>query len=437
MTGSTKGKKNKKKPQPAGISKLFGILGPGLTTGAADDDPSGIATYTQTGTRFGYALLWTALYMLPMMIAVQEACARIGLIKGKGLAAVIREKYNHKILYSTVVLVLIANTINIGADIGAMAAAAALIVPLPAVVLIIGFAAMILMLEVFVSYRQYSKILKWFSLALLAYPLTVLITHHPWREVLYASLIPQFSVGTEFFFIIVGVLGTTISPYMFFWQASQEVEESKARQGEDRKLVSGSKESLRRMRIDTFIGMGLSELTTWSIILVSATVLHGAGLHSISSAADAARALEPLVSTFPYSGLLAKLIFSLGVVGLGMLAVPVLAGSAAYALTEATGTNSGLSNTPKQAPAFYSVIIISTIIGIFQGILVPDPVTSLLYAAVINGIVAVPLLLLIIRISSDKAIMGVHTNGKISSFLLWTTLILMTAAAAALFIGYQ
>lgn len=420
-----------KKPA-RGIKKFFASLGPGIVTGAADDDPSGIATYSQTGAQFGFGQLWTAFWMLPFMIAMQEACARIGLVTGKGLASVIKEKYNKKLLYSVVLLVLIANTINIGADIGAMAAAADLIIPAPFAVWVLFFTASILVLEIFTSYRMYARILKWLALSLLAYPLTLFIIDMPWREVLSATFIPHFEFTTAFLFIITGVLGTTISPYMFFWEASQEVEELK-----DKNIYRSAgyrvrRPLLRRMRMDNTLGMVISEFTTWSIMVVAGAVLYKSGVRDINTAADAAKALEPLVSSFPHAGFLAKLIFAVGIIGLGFLAVPVLSGSAAYALSEAVNWESGLNLKLNKAHGFYGIITISTLIGLSINFIGIDPVKALVYAAVLNGLAAVPLIFLIARISSDKKIMGDNKNGKLSAALQWLTFLGMGAAAVSL-----
>ncbi|AZI26747.1 divalent metal cation transporter [Pedobacter sp. G11] len=415
------------------IRRLLEILGPGFVTGAADDDPSGIATYSQTGAQFGYGQLWTALYMLPFMIAVQESCARIGLVTGKGISAVIKEHYSRTVLLLVVGLVVVANTINIGADIGAMAAAMRLLLPLPFIILTLLFTTIILILELFASYKLYSKILKWLSLALIAYPFTLLIINQPWTIIFKATIIPHFEFSFTFLFIITGVLGTTISPYMFFWEASQEVEEQKQR---DRVLKRGRQVSwaqIRRMRIDNTVGMLFSEFTAWSIIIVSATVLHSSGVKDIKTAADAAKAIEPLVHTFPHAGLLAKLIFAFGIIGLGLLAIPVLSGSAAYAVCEAFEWKSGLNLKLKRAPAFYAIICAATIIGLVMNFIGVDPVKALIYAAVLNGVAAVPLLFLIFNIARQDTIMKEYKNGWCSNILLLVTFFAMSAASIAMF----
>jgi len=416
------------------IRKFFSVLGPGLTTGAADDDPSGIATYSQTGAQFGYGQLWTALYMLPFMTAVQEACARIGLVTGKGLAAVVKDHYSKTVLYIVVGLVVVANTINIGADIGAMAAAAQLLLPsAPFVILTLFFTIFILVLEIFTNYQVYSRILKWLAIALLAYPITVFIVDQPWGTVLKATITPHFEFNFAFLFIITGVLGTTISPYMFFWEASQEVEEEKR----DHLFKNGKPNigwaNIHKMRLDNGTGMIVSEITTWSILLVGATVLHNSGVHDVKTAADAAKALEPLVHSFPHAGYLSKLIFSIGIIGLGLLAVPVLSGSAAYAVAEAFSWKSGLNLKLKRAHGFYGVITIATLIGLTINFVGIDPVKALVYAAVLNGVAAVPLLFLIAKIAASEKIMGEFKSGYLSKFLLWFTFIAMGAAAVAMF----
>jgi NRAMP (natural resistance-associated macrophage protein)-like metal ion transporter len=415
------------------IRKFLSLLGPGLTTGAADDDPSGIATYSQTGAQFGYGQLWTALYMLPLMMGVQEACGRIGMVTGKGIAAILKQHYNARVLYFVVGLVLVANVINIGADIGAMAEAAALIIPLPFVVWTLLFTAVILVLEIFTSYKLYARILKWLALSLLVYPLTVFIVQMPWASVIKATLVPHFEFSFAFFFIITAILGTTISPYMFFWETSQEVEEIKEKKWIRNGLPSIRKSNIRSMRIDNNAGMLISEITTWSIMVVAGTVLHNSGVTDIRTAADAARAIEPLVHSFPHSGYISKLIFSTGIIGLGFLAVPILSGSAAYAVSEAVNWESGLNLKLKKAHGFYGIITIATLIGLIINFVGIDPVKALVYAAVLNGVAAVPLIFLIIRISGSSSIMGEYKSGLLSKVVLWLAFLGMAAAAIAMF----
>jgi NRAMP (natural resistance-associated macrophage protein)-like metal ion transporter len=416
------------------MKNFFKVFGPGVITGAADDDPSGIATYTQTGAKFGYGQLWTVIAMLPLMTAIQEACARIGAVTGHGLAAVIKTNYSKKILYSAVLLVLVANTINIGADIGALAAAAQLLIPINFVILALGFTALILVLEIFASYQVYSRVLMWLASSLLAYPLTVFIIHQPWQTVITATVLPHVEFNFEFFFIITGVLGTTISPYMFFWQASQEVEEEKALRLTSRygKPKVG-KTFIRNLRLDNFLGMVFSEFATWSMIVVAATVLHQNGITNVASAADAAKALEPLVQTFPHSGFLAKLIFAVGIIGLGLLGIPVLAGSAAYALSEAFNMKEGLNRKLKEAHGFYGVITIATLVGLVINFVGIDPIKALVFTAVFNGVAAVPLIFAIGRIARNRKIMGDYRSGWLSNIVVWITFLVMLASAVAMF----
>jgi len=425
--------KTEPKPPKKNIWKWLTVLGPGLTTGAADDDPSGIATYSQTGAQFGYGQLWTALYMLPFMTAVQEACARVGMVTGKGIAAVVKENYSRPVLYGVVGLVVVANVINIGADIGAMASAAQLLIPIPFILLTLIFTISILLLEIFTNYKVYSKILKWLALALLAYPITVFIIHQDWPTVLRATVVPHIEFSFAFLFIITGVFGTTITPYMFFWEASQEVEEEN-----EKHLIKNGKpviswENIKAMRQDNTFGMIVSEFTTWCILLVGATVLHNSGVKDIKTAADAAKALEPLVHSFPNAGYLSKLIFSIGIIGLGLLAVPVLSGSAAYAVAEAFDWKASLNLKFKRAHGFYAVIIVATVIGLGMNFIGINPVKALVYTAVLNGVAAVPLLFIIVRISASETIMGEYKSGWLSKALLWLTFVVMGGAAVALF----
>ena len=412
------------------LKRFIKFFGPGLITGAADDDPSGIATYSQTGAQFGYGQLWTALFMLPFLIAVQEACARIGAVHGKGLVAVIKKYYSKKIVYIVCSLVLIANTINIGADIGAMASAAQLLVPIPFVILCLLFTCVILVLEIFTSYKVYSRILKWLALTLLSYPITIFLIHQPWIDILRATILPHVEWNFAFLFIITGVLGTTISPYMFFWQASEEVEEEKEmgiKTLDGKPLVS--KSFMNHLRADTTIGMIISEFATWSIIVVTATVLHQNGVTDIKTSADAARALEPLVKTFPNAGLLAKMLFSFGIIGLGLLSVPVLSGSASYAVSEAFNWKEGLNLKLKRAHGFYGVITVATLIGLLINFIGIDPVKALIYASVLNGVIAVPLLFLIAKTAQSAHIMGTYKSSTLSKIGVWSTFLFMGIAA--------
>lgn len=416
------------------VKKFFKIIGPGVITGAADDDPSGIATYSQTGAQFGYGQLWVMIFVLPFMIAIQEACARIGAVSGKGLAAVIKHHYNKKILFFVVSLVLVANTINIGADIGAMAEAAQLVIPLNFTILALFFTTLILVLEIFIPYKTYSKILKWLVLALLSYPITMFLVNQPWLEIFSAMAIPRVELSFAFFFIITGVLGTTISPYMFFWEASQEVEEERMKHLlRGGLLPRGIKKFLHNARLDNFVGMVFSNLGAICIIIVAATVLNANGINTINTAADAAHALEPLVNTFPNAGFWAKAIFAIGIIGLGLLAVPVLSGSASYALSEAFGWNEGLNRKFKRAKYFYGVIIVATLIGLMINFVGIDPMKALVFTAVFNGVVSVPLIFIIARIARNKEIMGEYRSGNWSNGLVWGIFGIMAASALIMF----
>ena len=418
-----------------GFSRFMRILGPGVVTGAADDDPSGIATYSQAGAQFGLQLPWTMLFTYPLMTAVQEACARVGMVTGKGLAAIIRENYSKKVLFPIIALVVVANTLNIGADIGAMAASAELLLPgVPIPLLAVGFALLMILLEIFVPYRIYVRILKWLALALFAYFITAFMVNVPWWEVIKATLIPQFQFNQEFLYMIVAIFGTTISPYLFFWQASNVVEDEIA---EHRLPQKGgtpkiSKRYLRRLRIDTVVGMLFSNVTAWFVIVVGAVVLGSNGITNINSAADAAKALEPLVQGFPNAGYISKLIFAIGIIGIGLMAVPVLAGSSSYAISETFNWKEGLFRKFKQAREFYLIIIIGTLIGLSFNFIGLDPIKALIFTAVFNGIAAVPLIYFIAKLSSRPSVMGEYKSGFWSKLGLWTAFIVMGVFALLL-----
>ena len=431
------------------IRRWLRILGPGLITGAADDDPSGIGTYSQAGAAYGTGQLWLALYMLPLLIAVQEMCARIGLVTGKGIAAVVRQHYSRTVLFVAVGLVLVANTLNIGADLGAMAATVQLLVPgVPFLLLIVVVSLGILALEVFVPYRRYAIVLKVLALSLFAYVATGLIVGPRGGDLLRATIVPNIQFNPAFLALVVGVLGTTISPYLFFWQASEEVEEvqlhhqepqephatgqaHRLRQRRQRRQRQALLGQLRLLRIDTVLGMILSEIATWFIIFTTGSVLHAHGVTTITTADQAAAALEPLVHTFPHAGVLAKLIFAVGILGVGLLGIPVLAGSAAYAIAEAFHWKEGLAKTLRQAPGFYLVIGVATLVGLALNLLHINPIRALVYSAIINGVVAVPLLILILLVANNRAIMKGYTNGRLANAVGILTVLGMGAAAIA------
>jgi NRAMP (natural resistance-associated macrophage protein)-like metal ion transporter len=417
-------------PLPS-LRRWLRVLGPGLITGAADDDPSGIGTYSQAGAAFGTGQLWLALYMLPLMIAVQEMCGRIGLVTGKGIAAVIKIHYSRSILITTVVLVLLANTINIGADLGAMAATIQLLVPgVSFIIWLLITSVGILLLEVFVPYRRYAVVLKILALSLLAYVITGFIIGPRGGALLRATVIPTIQLTPAFLALVVGVLGTTISPYLFFWQASEEVEEldETALQQAKSHIMRPRRDlprEIRLLRADTTLGMLASEITTWFILFTTGSVLFTHGITNISTPDQAAAALGPL------AGVWAKEIFALGIIGVGLLGVPVLAGSAAYSVAEVFGWNEGLGQQAAKARGFYGVIALATLVGMGLNLLGINPIAALVYAAVINGVVAVPLLVIILLVANNRAIMKGYTNGKLSNIVGSATALLMGAAAVA------
>lgn len=436
---SHKGGKTKKSKHPKSFGRFLRILGPGIVTGAADDDPSGIATYSQAGAQFGLHMPWTMLFTYPLMTAVQEACMRIGAVTGKGLAAIIRQNYSKKILYPVVFLVVCANTLNIGSDIGAMAASTQLLIPaVPFPVLAVAFALFITILEVFIPYRTYIHILKWLAMALFAYFITAFLIDVPWVEALKNTLIPHIEFSHSFLYIIVAIFGTTISPYLFFWQTSNVVEDEIA---SHRLLQKGgvpklTKHYLKNLRIDNAVGMLFSNVAAWFIIVVGAVVLNDAGITTINTAADAAKALEPLVHTFPNAGFLAKLIFAIGVIGIGLQSIPVLAGSSAYAVAETFSWREGLYNKFRQSRNFYFIIILGTLAGLMFNFIGFDPIKALVFTAVFNGIAAVPLIYLIARVSSREDIMKEHKSGWISKLGLWTAFGVMSVFAIALLASF-
>ena len=418
----------------SGILRYLKVLGPGLITGAADDDPSGIATYAQAGAQFGYGQLWTSLYQIPLLLAVQEASARIGSITGKGLAGVIGEHYSRSVLIGVVLLVAVANTINIGADIGAVAESARLVVDLPFWTVAVSTTLVVAGLEVFVSYRQYARVLKWLVLALFSYPATAFMASAPWSTIFRATLVPHVEFTFGFLFLVTGVFGTSISPYMFFWQASEEIEEENllGLPPDEKGAPTLPWDFIRNMRIDTAVGMVSAEVVQWFIIVTTGSVLFSHGITTINTAADAARALEPLVRSFPNAGQVARDLFAVGVIGLGLLGIPVLAGSAAYALAEAFRWREGLSRRFSEARGFYGIIMISTVVGLLLNFIGIDPIKALVFTAVFNGIASVPLLFLLGRINADAGILGSQRGGALSRSLVWLTFGVMGLSAVAL-----
>jgi NRAMP (natural resistance-associated macrophage protein)-like metal ion transporter len=402
-------------------------LGPGFITGAADDDPSGIATYSQTGALFGVSQTWIALFSYPFMTAVQEMCGRIGLVTGKGLAGVIRAHYSRRLLAFAVLLLVIANTINIGADLGAMAASIGLVVPVPFVIILVAVTFFTLALQVRVPYPHYARYLKYMTLSLLAYVATAFIVTHDWAQVLHATLVPHIFWSKDYVFNIAAFLGTTISPYLFFWQADEEVEEEVVRgqlRGMGRGVPKIRSTDVAQMRIDTALGMLFSNLITFFIITSVAATLGGMG--QISTAADAAAALRPVAGNFAF------LLFALGIVGTGFLAVPVLAGSAGYAVAEAFGWREGLGKKYSQAPGFYGVIALVTLVGLLVNFSSVGAMTILYWAAMLNGVLAPPLLIILLMIGNNKKIMGARTNSWLSNLLGIVTALVMGGIALLL-----
>lgn len=405
------------------------MLGPGLTTGAADDDPSGVATYSQTGARYGFQLLWLALLTFPLMALVQEMCARIGMVTGRGLAANIRAHYPRSILYLCTLLLFSANVFNIGADLGAMAQGVQLLLPGASFVwLVVVFTLVSLLMQIFVSYSVYARILKYLALILLAYVFsTLLIQGLDWSAVVRHTVVPSLTFSRDQIILVCAILGTTISPYLFFWQTSQEIEEEIL----DGKITISARRGLatdtelKHMRVDVWSGMFLSNLVMFFIIVATGATLHTSGLTQISTAAEAAEALRPLAGDATY------LLFALGIIGTGLLAVPVLAGSAAYAVSESFGWRQGLFYKLKQASAFYGILIIAMLAGLGMNFIGLDPIKALIYSAIANGLVAPIVLILIVQLSSSHKVMGEHRNRWFTTWFGWFVVAMMVLAGLA------
>jgi NRAMP (natural resistance-associated macrophage protein)-like metal ion transporter len=410
------------------IRRFLKILGPGFISGAADDDPSGIGTYATAGASLGFATLWTALLTFPLMATVQFVCAKIGMVTGRGLAGVLRKHYPRGMLYGAVVALFVANTINVGADLAAVAAAINLLDPaLPISALILPIALGILALQIWGSYRLIARVFKWLTLALFAYIGSAFFARPDWGAVLQATLIPTIRLDQTFLLTLVAILGTTISPYLFFWQATQEVEEemSMGRTPLWRRRGATDPE-LRYAALDVNVGMAFSVLVMYFIMLATAATLHEAGKTDIRSATDAAEALRPL------AGDLASILLAVGLIGSGVLAVPILSGSAAYALSEAFGWTYGLDRNPARAKQFYAVIAVATLVGVGIDYLGINPIDALFFTAVINGFVAPPLLVMIMFVSNNRTIMGKRTNSPVTNILGWGAAAVMFVAAGVL-----
>ncbi len=377
-------------------------LGPGLITGAADDDPSGIATYSQVGAGFGYSMLWTTFLTFPLMVGIQIVSARIGRVTGEGLAANIRRRYPAWLLHSLICLLLIANTINIGANIGAMGAALKLLIGGPAHLYAVVFAVTSLVLQIFIPFPRYAPILKLLTMSLFAYVATVFVVNVPWREVLSNTIMPSISFKADYAVAVVAVFGTTISPYLFFWQASQEVEEQRAADGEEplKEAPEQAEAHLSRIKIDTYIGMGFSNLIAFFIMLTAAVTLNLHGITDIETTAQAAEALRPIAGEFAF------LLFSAGIVGTGLLSVPILAGSAAYAVAESFNWRIGLGLKLVEARGFYAILTIATLMGVALNFTPIDPIDALFWSAVINGVIAVPFMAIMMLMVGRADVMG-------------------------------
>jgi NRAMP (natural resistance-associated macrophage protein)-like metal ion transporter len=397
------------------------VLGPGLVTGAADDDPSGIGTYSQVGAQFGYGLAWTMFFGFPLLAAIQAICARIGATTGKGIAQNLRQHYPPALLRAVVLMLLVANVINLGADLGAMGAVLALVIPGPVLAYTVAFGVVSVGLEVFLSYTRYAKILKWATLSLFAYVGVVFVADVPLGEAIYGTLVPSFTFDRDHAMALVAIFGTTISPYLFFWQAGQEVEEQHRRHIKPLHVSprrAGAE--LKRIRTDTLIGMGFSHLVALFIVIATAATLHANGVRDIESAAQAAEALRPIAGDFAFA------LFAMGIIGTGLLAVPILAGSAAYAVSETFDWTEGLDRKPREAKAFYGVIALATAGGIALNFIGIDPMKALYWAAVVNGLLAPPLMVVTMLIAKNRAVMGelavsgrLAIGGWLSTAVMW------------------
>jgi len=412
------------------FKKILRVLGPGFITGASDDDPSGIGTYSQTGSLFGLKQLWTSVFTFPFMVVMQEMCGRIGMITGGGIGAVIKIHYGKKILYPILLILIIANTINVGADLGAMASSAEMIFGLPFLFWLIVMTLITVAMIVFVPYSTYVKYLKFLSITLLGYIATVFFVKQDWGMVLKATFIPSISLDKDYLMNFVAILGTTISPYLFFWQANEEAEEEikdnrLPQSGEGTPQVSNRQ--IKAMRIDTMVGMFFSNLISFFVIDAVAITLGTHGMHNIQTANDAAQALKPFAGNYAF------LLFAIGIIGTGLMAVPVLAGSTAYAVAETMNWKQGLSYKYFQAPKFYLVIVIVSIIGLGIHFLPVSPFQLLYYTAILNGVAAPPIMVIVLIICNNKKVLGKNTNGLWANILGIFITVVMAAAAVAMF----
>jgi NRAMP (natural resistance-associated macrophage protein)-like metal ion transporter len=417
-------------PRTSPRKGIFALLGPGLITGASDDDPSGIATYSQAGAQFGYSMCWVMLFTWPLMAAIQEISARIGRVTGQGIAGNIRAHYSPWLLRTMVVLLLAANIVNLGADLGAMGDALRLLIGGPAQLYVIGFAVACALLEVFSRYERYEAVLKWLSFTLLAYVAAALAVHVPWRLVAWHTIVPTFSIDTDYVVAIVAVLGTTITPYCFFWQSSQEAEDERIDPAA-RPLIEAPEQAaaeIGRIRIDTYAGMGYSNLMSLIIIVTAAATLHANGVTDIATSTQAAEALRPIAGDFAFA------VFAAGIIGIGLLAVPVLAGSCAYAVGEALDWTVGLGRRPLDAKAFYAAIAAATLIGIGINFVGIDPIRALFWAAVVNGVIAVPLMAVMMVMAMAPKVMGRFVLPWPLWAMGWLCTAVMALAVAIMFV---
>jgi NRAMP (natural resistance-associated macrophage protein)-like metal ion transporter len=410
------------------LRNLFAVLGPGLITGAADDDPSGISTYSVAGAAYGYATLWIALLTFPLMVAVQLMCARLGMVTGRGLAAAVRKHYPRWVLWTACSILVVANVINIGADLGGMAEATQLVTGIHPFVWLPLYAILITVLLFWASYNVIAKVFKWLTLVLFAYVLTSFFAHADWRQALAVTFVPHLEWSRGFCAVLVGILGTTISPYLFFWQAAEEVEEKRAKGQAAAQRKGATQAELTAARADTTAGMFFSNIIMYFIILTTAATLHANGHTNISTAREAAEALRPLAGNGAY------LLFTLGLIGTGMLGVPVLVGSCAYAVTEGAGWSGSMSDKPRGARKFYATIAIAMAFGLSLNFFHLNAVKMLFWSAIINGVLAPPLILLVILLTSNRKIMGKHVSPPLLKYLGWATFGVMTAAALAMLV---
>jgi len=425
-------RKQKSGVEPRSSRGFFSGLGPGLITGAADDDPSGISTYSVTGATFGYAPLWTALFSFPLMTAVQMMCARLGMVTGEGLAGVIRSQYSKWVLWGACFLLVVANTVNIGADLGGMGKVTEMVTGIKAMYWTSLYGVLIGSLLIWSSYDTIARIFKWLTLVLFAYVAAAVLAKPDWGAVARATLIPHVEMSSEYWATLVGIFGTTISPYLFFWQASEEVEEERKEGMVTLKQRQGTTAAaLKQSRNDVITGMFFSNLIMYFIILTTAATLHAHGKTSITTAQDAAEALRPLAGKGAYW------LFSLGLIGAGMLGVPVLAGSSAYAVAEAARWRGSLSDRPKRARNFYAVIAVGLALGLALDFAGFNAVSMLFWSAVLNGVLAPPLIVIVLLLTNSRKVMGARKNPKLLSVLGWITVVVMTSATVAMFATWK